>query len=165
VARHISSTIPHGVGMEASFSPGRDVTGWTQSKTRCKTLCENVVLRHCAQPNNRSLAADDQVLDTTSTDDDMEIKREEEQRKLHRMAKVHDVLEMCQGNENLGATQKESCTRNIQMTAIGFISDTEVIVKACWSNFQHDGAAAFKLSERLPLPQGMSAKDLPGGRT
>jgi len=151
--------------MDASLSPGRDVTGWTQSETRCKTRCENVVLRHSAQPNNGSLAANDQVLDTTSTDDDMEIKREEEQRKLHRMVKVHDVLELYQGCQTLGATQKESFARNIQMTPIGFISDTEVIVKACWSNFQHDGAAAFKLSEKLPLPQGLSAKDLPRGRT
>jgi hypothetical protein len=31
------------------------------------------------------------------------------------------------------------------MTAVGYISDTEEIVKASWSNFHHDGAAAFKL--------------------
>jgi len=40
-----------------------------------------------------------------------------------------------------------------------------VIVKASWSLFQHDGVAAFKLSERSPLPPAVSAKDLPGGRT
>jgi len=51
------------------------------------------------------------------------------------------------------------------MTAVGYISDTEQIVKASWSLFQHDGAAAFKLSERSPLPTALSAKDLPGGRT
>jgi len=51
------------------------------------------------------------------------------------------------------------------MTAVGYISDTEEIVKASWSLFQHDGAAAFKLSERSPLPPPLSAKDLPGGRT
>jgi len=43
--------------------------------------------------------------------------------------------------------------------------DTEESVKASWSLFQHDGAAAFKLSERSPLPPALSAKDLPGGRT
>jgi len=41
----------------------------------------------------------------------------------------------------------------------------EEIVKASWSLFQHDGAAAFKLSERSPLPPALSAKDLPGGPT
>jgi hypothetical protein len=41
----------------------------------------------------------------------------------------------------------------------------EEIVKASWSQFQHDGAAAFKLSERSPLPPALSAKDLPGGQT
>jgi len=30
------------------------------------------------------------------------------------------------------------------MTAVGYISDTEEIIKASWSNFQYDGAAAFK---------------------
>jgi hypothetical protein len=53
----------------------------------------------------------------------------------------------------------------MQMTAIGFISDNPVIITACWSLFQHDGAAAFKLSERSPLPPALSAKDLPGGQT
>jgi hypothetical protein len=51
------------------------------------------------------------------------------------------------------------------MTAVGYISDTEESVKASWSLFQHDGAAAFKLSERSPLPPALSAKDLPGGQT
>jgi hypothetical protein len=64
---------------------------------------------------------------------------------LHRMAKVHDFLEMWQGSQNLRATQTESHIQNNQMTAIGYISDTEEIVKASWSLFHHDGAAAFKL--------------------
>jgi len=51
------------------------------------------------------------------------------------------------------------------MTAVGYILDTEEIVKASWSLFQHDGAASFKLSERSPLPPALSAKDLSGGRT
>jgi len=48
---------------------------------------------------------------------------------------------------------------------VGYISDTEEIVKATWSNFQHDGAAAFKLPEKSPVPPALSAKCLPGGRT
>jgi len=51
------------------------------------------------------------------------------------------------------------------MTAVGYISDTEEIVKSSWSLFQHDGAAAFTLSERSPLLPALSAKDLPGRRT
>jgi len=84
---------------------------------------------------------------------------------MHRMAKVHDILEMWQGSQNLRATQKESRAQNKQMTAVGYILDTEEIIKASLSLFQHDGAAAFKLSERSPLPPTLSAKDLPGGRT
>ena len=51
------------------------------------------------------------------------------------------------------------------MTGTGYTSDTEGIVKASWSLFQHDGAAVFKLLERSPLPPAFSAKDLPGGPT
>jgi hypothetical protein len=51
------------------------------------------------------------------------------------------------------------------MTTVGYILDTEEIVKASWSLFQYDGAAAFKLSERSPWPPALSAKDLPAGRT
>jgi hypothetical protein len=41
----IFSIIPHGVGVEASFSLGQDMIGWRQSKTTGGTLCENVVVR------------------------------------------------------------------------------------------------------------------------
>jgi len=51
--------------------------------------------------------------------------------------------------------QKESHAQNMPMTAVGYISDTEEIDKASWSLFQHDGAAAFKLSERSPLPPAL----------
>jgi hypothetical protein len=81
------------------------------------------------------------------------------------MANDQDIVDMWQGSQNLRATQKESCAQNNQMTAIGYISDTEEIVKASWSFFQHYGAAGFNLSERSPSPPALSAKDLPGGRT
>jgi len=81
------------------------------------------------------------------------------------MAKVHDILEMWQGSQNLCATQKKSRTQNKQMTAVRDISDTEEINKASWSIFQHDGLAAFKLSKWSSLPPALSAKDLPGGHT
>jgi len=51
------------------------------------------------------------------------------------------------------------------MTAIGYISNTEESINTSWSLFQHDGAAAFKLSERSLLPPALSAKELAGGPT
>jgi len=45
VARNKFSIMPHGIGVEASFSFGRDVIGWRQSKTTGKTLREKVGLR------------------------------------------------------------------------------------------------------------------------
>jgi hypothetical protein len=50
------------------------------------------------------------------------------------------------------------------MMGIGCISDTDEIVKVSCSVCQHGGSAAFELSEVSPLPQAVSAKDLPGGR-
>jgi len=111
------------------------------------------------------LAGDNPVLNTTEAETDIELKREAEETKFDRMAKVHDFLEMWQGSENLAATQRESRAQNKQMTAVGYISDTEEIINASWTNFQHDGAAAFKLSEISPQPPALSAKDLLGGRT
>jgi len=165
VARDKFSIIPHGVGEVASFSLGRDDIGWRQSTTTGETVREKVVVRQFARANNGILAGTDPELNTTNTENDPERKKEPEERKLHRMAKVHDSLEMWQGSQNVHATQKESRAENKQITAVGYISDTEEIVKASWSLFQHDGAAAFKLSERSPLPPALSAKDLPGGRT
>jgi len=80
------------------------------------------------------------------------------------MAKVHNWMEMWQGSENLRATRKESRAHNKHMTAIGYILDMAEIVQASCRLFQHDGAAAFTLLERSPLPPACSAKDLPGGR-
>ena len=164
MARDTVSILPHGVGVEASLSLGRDVIGWRQSITTGKTLQEKVVVRQYARANNEILAGDDPVLDWLETDNDLELKREVEERTLHRMAKVHDFLEMWQGSQNLRNTQKESRTQNKQMTAVEDISDTEENVKAFWSIFQHDGAAAFILSEESPLPPALSAKELAGGR-
>jgi len=69
---------------------------------------------------------------------------------------------MWQGSQNLRATQKEPHAQNQQLTAVGYILDTEEIVDASWSLFQQDGLAAFKLLERSTLPPPLSAKDLPG---
>ena len=111
------------------------------------------------------LGGDDPVLNTLNTANDLEMKREAEARQLTRMAKVHDILEMWQGGQNLVAMQDESHTQRKQRTAIGCISDTEEIIRASKLLFQHDGVAAFTLSERSPLPPALSAKGLPGGRT
>jgi hypothetical protein len=165
VVHNIFSIIPHVVGVEGSLSLGRDVIGWRQSKSTGMTVCEKVIPSKFAQANNGILAVTDPELDTTNTKNDREMKKEAEKRKSHRMAKVHNFLEMWQGSQNLPAMQKEPRARNKEMTAVGYIRDKEEIFKASWSLFQHDGAAAFKLWERSPLPPALSAKDLPGGKT
>jgi hypothetical protein len=51
------------------------------------------------------------------------------------------------------------------MATLEYISGKEEIVTASWSLFQHDGVAAFKLSERSPLPPVVFVKEVPGGST
>jgi len=97
-----------------------------------------------------------------NTESNTDMKKEAEKGKFQRMAKVHDILEMWQGSQRLCATQMESRDQNKQMTAVGYISDMEEIVTASWSLFQHDGATAFKWSERSPFPPHLSVKNLPG---
>jgi hypothetical protein len=143
--------------VEARFSLGQAVIGCRQSKTSGETICEKLFIKQFARANNGILASTDLELNTTNTVNDSEMTTEAEERKLHRMAKVHDFLEMWQGSQNVHATQKESGAQNKQVTAVGYISDTEEIVKASWSLLQHDGAAVLKLSERSPLPPALSA--------
>jgi len=78
VARDIFSIIPHGVGVEASFSLGRDVISWRQSKTTGETLREIVTVRQFARANNGILGGIDLELDTMNTDNQPEMKNKAE---------------------------------------------------------------------------------------
>jgi hypothetical protein len=150
VAFNLFSILTLGVGVEASFSLGRDVIGWRQSKTTGETLYKELIVRQFARGNTGIFAGADPELVTTNTGNDLEMMRDAEEMKFHRMAKVHDFVEMWQGCQNLCTTQKKFRTENKRMTTVEYILAMEEIVKASWSLFQHDGADAFKLSERSP---------------
>jgi len=128
VASDIICNILHGVWVEASFSLGENVIGWWKFKTTGETLQENVVVWQFAGPNNGILVGDCAVLDSMETENELHMKKQAEERILHRMAKVHDCLEMWQGSQNLRATQKEFHTQNRQMTTVWYISDTNGII-------------------------------------
>ena len=157
VAYNIFTVILQDVWVVASWSFGWDVIGWKQWNTTGKTLCQQVIVRQYASANNRILTADDPALHTTNTKNILELKREVEDRKLHRMAKVHNILQIWQGSQILCTTQMKSCAQNTQMTAIEYISGTNEKVKAFWSDIQHDGGAVFTMSARSPLPPAISA--------
>jgi len=108
----IFSIIPLGVGVEASLSLGRDGIGWRQSKTTAESLHRKVVLRQFARGTSGILSNTDPELDTINTDNVSEMKKEAEEGTLHRMANMHDFLDMWQGTQNLYATRKESCAQN-----------------------------------------------------
>jgi len=165
VACDTVSIIPHGVRVEASVSLGRDINGWRQCITTGMTLWERVVVRQFVQADNGILVGDCPSLNASQTENNLDFQKEVDERTLHKMAQVHGFLEMWHGSQNLVTIQKESHVHNKQMTAVKYISDTEVIIKTSWSNFQHDGAAVFELSERSPLQPALSEKDLPGRQT
>ena len=150
---------------EGQYFRERDKVGWRKSETTGETLCEKVIVRQFAPAHNWILAGDDPTLHTMNAENDLEMWRSAEQRTLHTMPKVYDFLGMWPGSQNLHATQKESRAQNKQMTSGEYTSDTEELVKASWWNFRHGAGAAFKLSQRSPVPPALSAKDLPGGRT
>jgi hypothetical protein len=93
------------------------------------------------------LAADNPESIMTKAEITSEWKRDTEDRPLHRVAKVHHVLEICQGSQILHATQRKSHAQNQQITANQYISDTYEIFRASRPIIQHSGAAAFVLSE------------------
>jgi hypothetical protein len=106
-----------------------------------------VIVRQFVEPNNGILAGGNPELDTTNTDNDSQRKKGAEEGIFHRKPKVHDLLEMWQGCEDIRAPQKESHTNNMPMSAVRYVSDTDDIIKASWLLFQHDGVGAYKLSE------------------
>jgi len=63
-----------------------------------------VDVRQFARGNAGVLAGADTELDTTNPENDSDIKKEADQSKSHRMAKVHDILETWQGSQNLRVT-------------------------------------------------------------
>jgi hypothetical protein len=87
------------------------VIGWMQTNTTGETILEKVIVKQIAWANNGVLTGDHPALHTTSTDNDMEMKREEQQMMLHRMAMAHNVLDLWSGRQNIAASQKESRTQ------------------------------------------------------
>jgi len=65
------------------------------------------VVRQFARSNNGILAGADPELDTMNTENDTEMQKEAMERKMHRMAKVHNCLQTWQGSQGECATQKE----------------------------------------------------------
>jgi hypothetical protein len=80
--------------VETCFSLGPDVIGWRQSKTTAETLCKNTVMRQFARANDWILAGTNPELDTTNTENNLEMKTEAKGRMLHRLGKVHNFLAM-----------------------------------------------------------------------
>jgi len=80
VVRDVFSIIPHGVGVKATFSLGRNDMCWRQSKPTSEMLCGKVIVRQFARANNGILAGANTALNMANTENDSEMKQEVEER-------------------------------------------------------------------------------------
>jgi len=80
VAYGIFSSMPHAVGVEVIFSQGEDLIGWRQSKSTGEPLWEKGIVRHYSHNMNRILAGDYTALEARQTGNDLELKKEVEER-------------------------------------------------------------------------------------
>jgi len=165
VAGNILCIVQLSIKVEASISLGQDVIRLMHSTTTSKTLDKTAVARQFAWANYGILAGNDPMFNTTQTENSLELQKEVEERISHKMARTHDFLEMWQGSPNLHTAEKESHAQIKRVTAVGYISHTEEIIKVSWSNIQHDCPAAFQLFKRSPLPPALSSKNHPVGWT
>jgi hypothetical protein len=79
------------------------------------------------------------------------------------MAKVYTILVKWHGCQNMHITQNEFWASNILMAAIGYISNTQDIVKVSQSLCPHVGGAVLKLLETKHFQLALHAKDMPAG--
>ena len=104
--------------MEASFSLRPDDVVSRHSKPAGEVFPDKIVVKQFSHTNIGILGGADPELDSKNTKINSEMNKAAEKRKLHRIAKVQDLLEMWQGSQNLRATQKESCTQHKQITMV-----------------------------------------------
>jgi len=165
VARDILCFSLYGVRVLASISLGWNNIGRKQSKTPWKCVQDNVVVMQVALTSYAMLAGGNKVLDTMETKHDFQMERDMVDRTLHTLAKVCDFWETWHGSQTLCDTFKKSRPQQKLISAGGYITASEEIINASWSNFQHDSAAACAMVKRSLLPPALTLKDLTGGRT
>jgi len=85
---------------------------------QARLFANRVVVRQFTRANNGIIAGADPELGTMTTENDMQMNKEAEDKTLHRMANIHDLLKMWQGSQNLRATQIEFRAHNKQITAM-----------------------------------------------
>jgi len=100
--------IMHGVRVEQSVSPWEYIIGCRQSQIAGDTLGEKDIARHSARANDVILPCYVSALNTSNTQNDMEMMWEAEKSKSHIMAKVHSLLKIWYSSQNRTASKKKS---------------------------------------------------------
>ena len=142
MARDIFSVMPHGVGVEASFSLGRDVISWRQSRTKAATLQQKVVVRQWARSNDGFLP--DEVKKSLEGDNDEDERQKKEDERLNQLASMRDFLMFKKESQNRRSMQKKLKGKDVAVSGLGYISDEDDGWDEKWSSFDHDGNTAFR---------------------
>ena len=145
MARDIFSVIPHGVGVESSFSLGRDLIGWRQSSTNGETLRRKVIVRQYARSNPGLLPrVNDHHRDAAGIE---KKEQKEEDRKLMKLAGIRDHVNFKRCRKDRRRA-KESLTKKNSL--FGYISDTAEMEPAGWELFDDRGKNAFLVHGKPP---------------
>jgi hypothetical protein len=160
MASDVFSLIPHGVGIEVSFSLGRDMMSWHQTTMTSQTRTKCIIMRQFYCFNNEMLAMYDKLLDIQPVPT-------EEKAKLKTLANMADFrhFEESRAKRNEVRCQLwDSATGNDDP---GFISDRMEAQVKTWGHFKHDGEWSFKaksdLEREIALQPSQSTKR-PSGR-
>jgi len=97
LASDILSIIPHGVVLEASVSLGPDIMSWRHTKSNGAIFRDTVIATKLDSAIETRFAGDSTVCEAGQPQNDFEFKREGEETKLNKIARVEDVLEMWSG--------------------------------------------------------------------
>lgn len=150
MARDIFSVMPHGVGVEASFSLGRDVISWRQSRTNGITLQHKVVVRQWARSNNGLLP--EEVSRSMKTDINTDEQQRREDKQLNQLASMKDFLSFKRQSDNMRSMQRELKGRDVSISGLGYISDEADGGVEEWSGFNQDGNSAFRKISKEKRP-------------
>ena len=159
MARDIFSVIPHGVGVEASLSLGRDVVGWRQCRTSGDTLQKKVIVRQFARSNPGIVAGAGASLENDAAAGQNEQK--EEDKKLLQLAGIAGHIHFRRVRKERKKAKQQWTNKESEFT---YISDTEEISGSGWGAFKDCGTEVFH-EENGPPPTKKSGDTIKVVRT
>lgn len=156
MARDIFSVIPHGVGVEHSFSIARMVVSWQQHRMSAETLKQRMIVRQDSirrdesDPYNAAKAENDRIMKQAELHDHAWTKYQSFERNTRRVRKEYNAKARAGANVRSRKHNKGK----------GFISDEEseseedldpdIEILDVWEAFDDDGESSFRSTNGKP---------------